>query len=518
MLECPGCTRHFGSLEQLRKHLHGCQEGMRAPTASEILGGPARKTLKRSMTMPSSIGLVCCYCGRNFGSASLRIHQQQCIRDLEHRNALLPKSLRRSTHPEAPECLNCNMEEHNQQALQLYREHVMLKCPGCDRRFAEISQLKKHLGGCPPSRASDTYVEIMLGEREATVRRSMMSPRPESESLGFTCCFCGMDFGSQSLRIHQRSCHQKWLRQDATLPRGLRRHSLPEPPELDVAKKQEHNAKAREVYIRQSMLPCASCDRRFSTPDALRKHMVGCGGASTPSGRRNFGGMCSPCHVSGAGAPDADALESPMKERQSLGFTCCICGQDYGSKSLAIHQRQCRERWSRENAELPKDLQRKGPPEQPELDPSQKEEHNAKALALYREKVMLACRTCDRRFGNYELLRQHESSCGHEAQLSQQVFKRAFTAPHLKASAGTNASPRQQTTPRGPRASLSRCRTATEASPRASLLGLSPRNLFRVPCRPGSPSSGIADNIPTSEESPLEPVLSYTSRLRLATR
>lgn len=521
MLECPGCNRHFGSLEQLRKHLRGCQDGMRAPSASEILGGPAERALKRAMTMPSSLGFTCCYCGRNFGSASLRIHQQQCVRDLEHRNALLPKSLQCIVLPEAPECVNCNIEEHNQQALQLYQEHVMLKCPGCDRRFAELSQLKKHLGGCPQSRGTAMYDEIMLDAGRAAVRRSMLSPR-SAESLGFTCCFCGMEFGSQSLRIHQRSCRERWLRQDAALPRGLRRGSLPEPPELDTAKKQEHNAKARELYMLQSMFPCTRCDRRFSAPDALRKHMVSCRGASTPGGRRNSGGVCSPCHDSGMATPDTEAFESPVKERRSLGFTCCICGQDYGSKSLAIHQRQCRERWSRENADLPKHLQRSGPPEPPELtDPSQREEHNAQAAALYREQVMLPCRTCDRRFGTYEMLQQHESSCGKQAHLSRLRSKRAFTAPNLEVSAfaGTNASPRRQTTPRGPRPSLLKRLTASGMSQRRSLpMGLSPRNLFRAPHSPGSPSSGAADHTATLEEDSIEPVLSYTSRLRLAAR
>lgn len=400
MLKCPGCAREFGGLDQLRKHLHGCVEGQQSQTFAEIMADPTQASMNRCLNLPpGSLSFTCCYCGREFGSTSLRIHQLTCIKEWEQRNIALPNRLRRARLPDAPELDTSNKEEHNQRAMQIFQENTMLKCPGCAHNFVDLDQLKKHLHGCSQGRATPLCVELMLDPAQAAVRKSLAGRR---ESLGFTCCFCGLEFGSQSLRVHQKKCREKWLREDAVLPRVLRRGSLPEPPELDILNKQEHNTKARELYVTRSMVQCSGCDRRFAAIQQLKKHMAGCL-ASLSSSRRDGG--------NGSGV-----LESPVKtDGCSLGFTCCFCGQDYGSRSLGIHQRLCRERWARENDELPKELQKRELPTMPPLDMSQKDEHNRQALAFYRDCVMLPCPLCDRRFGSYEGLQQHLVSCSSAA-------------------------------------------------------------------------------------------------------
>ena len=37
---------------------------------------------------------------------------------------------------------------------------------------------------------------------------------------------------------------------------------------------------------------------------------------------------------------------------------CYICGREFGSKSIAIHEPQCLEKWKVQNAQQPKELRR----------------------------------------------------------------------------------------------------------------------------------------------------------------
>uniref|UniRef100_A0A8C5MKD7 Zinc finger protein 475 n=1 Tax=Leptobrachium leishanense TaxID=445787 RepID=A0A8C5MKD7_9ANUR len=40
---------------------------------------------------------------------------------------------------------------------------------------------------------------------------------------------------------------------------------------------------------------------------------------------------------------------------------CYICGREFGTKSISIHEPQCLKKWHLENEKLPKNLQRPEP-------------------------------------------------------------------------------------------------------------------------------------------------------------
>ncbi|NXY44668.1 ZN474 protein, partial [Ceuthmochares aereus] len=44
--------------------------------------------------------------------------------------------------------------------------------------------------------------------------------------------------------------------------------------------------------------------------------------------------------------------------RRTPTVTCYICGHEYGTKSISIHEPQCLKKWHRENNMLPKNLRR----------------------------------------------------------------------------------------------------------------------------------------------------------------
>ena len=47
-------------------------------------------------------------------------------------------------------------------------------------------------------------------------------------------------------------------------------------------------------------------------------------------------------------------------------MVCYLCGREFGSKSISIHEPQCLEKWKIENNKLPKHQQRP-PPKKPEI-------------------------------------------------------------------------------------------------------------------------------------------------------
>lgn len=47
---------------------------------------------------------------------------------------------------------------------------------------------------------------------------------------------------------------------------------------------------------------------------------------------------------------------------QSRFRICYLCGRQFGSQSIAIHEPKCLEKWNRENDQLPPHLRRKPPP------------------------------------------------------------------------------------------------------------------------------------------------------------
>ena len=52
--------------------------------------------------------------------------------------------------------------------------------------------------------------------------------------------------------------------------------------------------------------------------------------------------------------------------RRPPTIVCYICGREYGTKSIAIHEPQCLKKWHNENNLLPKEL-RRPEPKKPEV-------------------------------------------------------------------------------------------------------------------------------------------------------
>ena len=93
-------------------------------------------------------------------------------------------------------------------------------------------------------------------------------------------------------------------------------------------------------------------------------------------------------------------------------FFCDLCGKEYGSKSIEIHERNCLEKWK--NA-LPIKVHKPFPNKPNTTEPSLSgnvsyDPYNIEAMYAYSEISRHACGTCGRQFV-IESLERHERVC-----------------------------------------------------------------------------------------------------------
>ncbi|XP_076380394.1 uncharacterized protein LOC117227657 isoform X1 [Megalopta genalis] len=284
-----------------------------------------------------------------------------------------------------------------------------------------------------------------------------------------TCYICGREFGTASFPIHEPRCMQKWERENNSLPASQKR---PTPRRPDVAiDDSEWNTAAWEKSQAQ-LLPCPKCARTF-LPERLPVHTKSCKASpknpdtekseisllekpvntlrpgpptvACQNCGRNFGTKSIKIHepqciersrlenvkqLTQPRRKDSQAntkLEtvsmqelsiSPVGEQQKRTVTCYICGRDFGSSSLVIHEPQCLRKWHAENEKLPPDRRRKEP-QRPEViyarDPETGNtvvDVTAMAEASWKSHLnqLIPCKHCARTF-NPDRVSVHERSC-----------------------------------------------------------------------------------------------------------
>ncbi|KAK9825103.1 hypothetical protein WJX74_008848 [Apatococcus lobatus] len=153
-----------------------------------------------------------------------------------------------------------------------------------------------------------------------------MSAKPR----GYTCYLCGQQYGSNSLKIHIPQCQEMWVKKEEWKPKRERRPVPPPPPELDAdlptnaTMVDQFNATMSDYWNKVCLTRCPGCNRTF-TDEAMEHHRNSC--KALPEGRMGGSGM-----LTGGGG-------FTSKPR---GYSCYLCGQQYGSASLKIHIPQCR--------------------------------------------------------------------------------------------------------------------------------------------------------------------------------
>lgn len=101
-------------------------------------------------------------------------------------------------------------------------------------------------------------------------------------------------------------------------------------------------------------------------------------------------------------------------------YVCYLCGKEYGSKSISIHEAQCVKKFEDQQAALPRE-ERKRVPSRPCLGESAAslEERNTMAKQAYEEQVMVACAGCGRTFNGQDRVDMHMKGCDAAKELIQ---------------------------------------------------------------------------------------------------
>ncbi|XP_017752647.1 PREDICTED: zinc finger protein 474-like [Eufriesea mexicana] len=318
-------------------------------------------------------------------------------------------------------------------------------------------------------------VEEMVDQESRNQEQSNISSRPSSAPMkkgprSITCYICGREFGTASFPIHEPRCMQKWERENNSLPVNQRRPT-PQRPDITI-NHSEWNIAAWEESQAQ-LVPCSKCGRTF-LPERLTVHQRSCkaptknsesekpgsllGEKSASTSRvgppmvtcqscgRNYGTKSIKIHEPQCikrmqAEKDKQSSNSRRKEpsrqqnsdmalvqknlssptgdnAQKKTVTCYICGRDFGSTSIAIHEPQCLKKWHVENERLPLDQRRKEP-EKPEIIYTCDSETgnmivdiDAMAEASWKTHLLqlIPCKRCGRTF-NPDRVSVHERSC-----------------------------------------------------------------------------------------------------------
>ncbi|KAK8745793.1 hypothetical protein OTU49_000013, partial [Cherax quadricarinatus] len=201
------------------------------------------------------------------------------------------------------------------------------------------------------------------------------------------CYICGRGFGSKSLSIHQPQCLEKWKRENDSLAKNLRR---PLPKEPDHPMTQEEWNEFAWNSSQAQLVPCEWCGRTFF-PERLEVHQRGCKPPPGQPKKSTKNRQQSP----------GSSLNSSMSPSIKPTLVCYICGREFGTMSLAIHEPQCLRKWKAENSNLPQHMQRPEP-RKPEViyDDQGNINREAMAEAAWQTHLeqLVKCEKCGRTF------------------------------------------------------------------------------------------------------------------------
>ena len=249
---------------------------------------------------------VCYICGREYGSKSLKIHEPQCLKKWRLAN---PK---RSRSPSGRQ----NGLSKASSVTSLTSHDIYLQSP--QKNTTPTPALKQSK---PRSASCDNLLDSSVSKRK-------QSRGSQQVSKMVLCYICGKQFTTHSLPIHEKQCLKKWEAQKKSEAKeklqkekqSKKRNSIHLPVTIKIDHVEENNNK--EVLIPQ---------RSGSYSDLLAPELA------------TFHNEESTL------ADGAQEKESFTPNKPAL-VVCYLCGREYGSASISIHEKQCLKRWQTKEA------------------------------------------------------------------------------------------------------------------------------------------------------------------------
>lgn len=291
------------------------------------------------------VAVICYICGRQYGTRSIQIHQAQCIKKWEKENAELPPSQRR-TLPEKPKELTRispgkQLEQQNQIAFDLYQKQLV-PCSQCGRTF-QPDRLEVHMRSC---------------KKLNPIKNPNITPLPSNNTP------------NRSSNASQRTNTKKGLSASVTAQAANSTH----------VDKQPHRSQT------------ATFSRNYKS-----KHQL----PSIDATNANISKSKNSAKVSQRTTSASNNVRQKIP-RKPKTLICYICGREFGTTSLAIHEPQCLEKWKIENSKLPKS-QRRPLPVKPAINAGEsgsKDQHAEMNRLAYKSAMeqLLPCKNCGRTF------------------------------------------------------------------------------------------------------------------------
>lgn len=324
--------------------------------------------------MPRPVAVVCYICGREFGTKSISIHEPQCLKKWHVQNDQLPKKMRRPP-PRKPEPLpdiaisgsgaktagkgQYNLEQINEAAWQASQANLA-PCENCGRTFLP-DRLMVHQKSCKPGKplkplnvsrpnttsrpGTVTLDNPRVLKREMLDNKSLnglgvppppYTPQPTERDVLHApgefspCPNCKRSFLPGRLEMHMKSCSAQL--------------SKPSPPKTPRRSLQSPTRSLNKSFSNNT--PSTS---RPTSARPMSRHGRSFSRASTVNTSSNFATPVPP-----------SATKKPPQPK-ATSVVCYICGREFGSRSIGIHEPQCMRRWHQENNRLPLQERRKPP-------------------------------------------------------------------------------------------------------------------------------------------------------------
>ena len=244
----------------------------------------------------------------------------------------------------------------------------------------------------------------------------------------YLCYICGRQYGSNSVASHEQKCLDLHRKQQELLPKGEQKEIiLPPylPPPGNPTTRDLRNDLITDFQEMKVMEKCFGCHRTFASKEKLQKHTKGCKAAVEAMARKNKAPLLRNCIVPTGSESERLILKRDTSQISNMSgrsvtssgssnnkmYMCYICGREYGSKSIAIHERQCRVLFQKQQDRLPKEEQNPIP-QRPDFDKSSSLiQRNAMAKLTYKSSVMETCCGCNRTFHGKDKLIKHQKGC-----------------------------------------------------------------------------------------------------------
>ena len=388
---CPFCTKSFSS-HSLPMHIRSCKSKQCQEEPSETVANNSPTSTATKDPSPTSIirrktrkpgMLECCFCGKEFTMLEMEVHVPKCMES----DSRLPPDIT------SPAVLRNRLADLTEQMDLMAYDGFMdsrLMCHSCGRKI-NPERMEAHLRACSGKGDKKT---ISAATPDHPKRASAKKP------LTIVCHICGREYGSSSISIHQQHCFKKHIEKY-------------QPSPLLHSKSSTSSSITRQGEPQRTTKPKSS-----SSATARKKELAKVTNKPLSAQAKTEGRVSIRFPDSKQVKQNASA-EKMFRKPPSV--VCYICGREYGTKSIAIHEPQCLKKWHSENDKLPVSKRRPEPKKpQPSADDLTKIQGAANGKysvdafneAAWQSAIqqLVACGKCGRTF-NADRVAKHESVC-----------------------------------------------------------------------------------------------------------